>query len=243
MFNDLLPCWLRHYDPIHLGWTPKGIANGVCATAGFFFPRIVGGYNLRRVIGRVPDDNDPIVGAAGHDAAMVRTFPWVCQAASAVYTYRLAAIGGGGVEVRTDEASTTVALDEEGRWVGCRPNSPADPRVSALSDGRFLLRWTYTEDGQQIEPLAFHVYHNGGGGAIDYENPVGSVPYRRRQWHHAFTSGGFDHDRCVRWAVRAVSAAGVEEQNMLYVAGRAERQAPPINPPVMLVRLPREGRA
>ncbi len=243
MDNDLLQCWLRYYDPIHLGWTPKGIANGVCATAGYFFPRIAGGYNLRRAIGRVADDGDPIVGTAGCDAAVVRTFPWVRHAASEVYTYRLAAIGGGGVEDQTEEARALVAFDDVGRWVGYRPNAPADLRVCALSGGRFLVRWTYTEEGQQIEPLAFRVYHNNGGGAIDYDRPVGMVGYRRRQWHFAFTSAGFDHDTCVRWAVRAVSASGVEEQNVVFVAGRAERQAPPINPPVMLSRQSMEGRA
>ncbi|NLX12491.1 MAG: hypothetical protein GXY44_02410 [Phycisphaerales bacterium] len=242
MTNDLLQYWLRHYDPIHRGWTPKGIANGLCSTEGFFFPRIAGGYNLFRAVGRVPADCDPIVGAAGHDAVTIRTFPWIRHAASTVYMWRLAAIGGGGVGNCTDEASTTTAFDEAGRWVGCRPNAPADLRVTALSGGRFLLRWTYTEEGQQVEPLIFHIYHDGGRGTMDYETPVGVVDYRRRQWHYAFTTAGFDHDTRVRWAVRAVSASGVEERNVLTVAGRAERQAPPINPPVMLSLVASEGR-
>lgn len=241
MTNDLFESWLMHYDPLHRGWTPKGIANGVCATAGFFFPRIAGGYNLYRAVGRAPDYGDPIVGAAGHDAATIRTFPWVSHAASTVYTWRLAAIGGGGVENRTGEAGTTAAFDDAGLWLGCRPNAPADLRVSALSAGRFLLRWTYTEQGQQVEPLVFRVYHDGGSGEIDYGVPAGTVGYLRRQWHYAFTSAGFEHDTRVRWAVRAVSASGIEDPNMLAVAGRAERQAPPVNPPVVLSRVARES--
>ena len=31
--SDLLEKWLRHYDPIHRGWTPAGIANGAVTTA------------------------------------------------------------------------------------------------------------------------------------------------------------------------------------------------------------------
>jgi len=55
-----------HYDPIHRGYTPRGIANGVTATGGWCFPRVLsGGYNLYRGPSAASIDFSRPVGAAG----------------------------------------------------------------------------------------------------------------------------------------------------------------------------------
>jgi len=149
MTDNLLQKWLAYYDPIHRGWTPRGVANGICATGGWFFPRILGGYNLRRSQGQVPGQDEIIVGAAGAQADSIRTFPWVSHTADESYIYRLTAVGGGGVENFQDEIVTQVWLDETGNWPGCRPNAPSDLRVSSLSGGRFVLKWIYLGEGEQ----------------------------------------------------------------------------------------------
>ncbi|UCD28531.1 MAG: hypothetical protein JSV03_15855, partial [Planctomycetota bacterium] len=98
MVVSLLQRWLSHYDPIHRGWTPVGIANGICTTVGYSFPRIRGGYNLRRAVDRKPEASDLIVGVAGADAQTIHNFSWVTHQASTDYYYRLTAVSGGGVE-------------------------------------------------------------------------------------------------------------------------------------------------
>ncbi len=234
MTADLLTKWLTHYDPVHRGWTPAGIASGVCASNGFFFPRIRGGYNLRREIGSVPQAGSRIVGAAGFDAAQIRTFPWVSHAANATYTYRVTVINGGGVEEWAEETVSITGFDASGNWVGARPNPPGDLRVIPLAGGKFLLQWTYTREGEQAEPAAFRVYHDGGSGSVDYNTIIASVAYRRGRFHYMYTSIAFTHGTRVRWAVRAASAAGAEEKNTQVAFGWADAAAPPVNPTVIV---------
>lgn len=234
MISSLLECWLAHYDPIHRGWTPSGIANGVCATSGYFFPRIRGGYNLRRCAGEALDAAAAIIGAAGADATTIRTFPWVAHEASTSYVYGLTAMSGGGVENVIDEVLSHTAFDAAGEWVGARPNAPSDLRVTPTAGGRFVLQWNYTRDGEQAEPAQFNVYHDNGTGAVDFEHLAAMVDYRRGQFCYTYSSEAFAHAACIRWVVRAASAAGVEEANEMAVGGWAEAQAPPVNPAVLL---------
>lgn len=236
MGSGLLAKWLIHYDPIHRGWTRAGIANAVCSTSGFFFPRIRGGYNLRRRVGQVPDDSAPIVGAAGADATTIHTFGWIEHEASTAYVYRLTAVSGGGVENWTDEVAAAAEFDASGNWVGARPNSPADLRVAPAEGGTFVLRWTYGRQGEQAEPACFHVYHDGGTGTVDFETVVATVAYRRGRFHYCYHSEGFANGTRVRWVVRAVSAGQVEDANAQAVSGWADAQAPPINPAVVISR-------
>jgi len=232
--RTLLQRWLDHYDPIHRGLTCAGIANGIIQTNGFFFPRIDGGYNLRRDMGAVPDADSPIVGAAGADVATIHTFPWVTHAADTTYVYRITPINGGGAENMTDEVVCEVGFDSQDSWIGLRPNAPCDLRVTALCAGRFRLEWMYLREGEQAEPMEFHVYHNGGSGQVDFSQVVGIVPYRRGRLHYDYTSDSFEHDTRVRWAVRAVSAAGTEETNAVVTSGRSIAHAPPANPAVAI---------
>jgi len=234
MDNDLLAKWLAHYDPIHRGWTPGGIANGVCTTVGFFFPRIAGGYNLRRAVGEMPDASALIAETDGAAATTISTFPWVGHDAGTSYVYRLTPVGGGGVENLTDEVLAMTGFDAAGNWVGARPNAPADLRAAPAAGGRFVLRWTYSSQGQQAEPAAFRIYNDGGSGSVDYETVVGTVSYQGERFHYTYTSEPFANDAPVLWAVRAVSAAGAEEDNEHVVFGRADALAPPINPTVVI---------
>lgn len=232
MSSDLLAKWLACYDPVHRGWTPAGIANGLCATNGFFFPRIRGGYNLRRSSGRVPTASDPIVGAAGADAASVHTFPWVSHEAGGEYVYRLTAVGGGGVENFADDVTAAVAFDDLGHWVGRLPNAPADLRVLPTVGGRFIVRWTYTGQCEQVEPAAFRLYHDQATGTVDFSSPAATVPYRRGRFHYEHVSEEFEHDTGIQWVVRAVSEDGAEEDNDRFAFARASSAPPPINPAV-----------
>lgn len=236
MATELLTKWLSHYDPIHRGWTRGGIANAVCATNGFFFPRIKGGYNLRRGIGTAPDASSAIVGAAGSSAGAIRTFPWITHIANTTYLYRINSINGGGVEEWDTDVSAQTAFDHSAHWVGAVANGPGDLQVEPVVGGKFLLRWTYTRDGEQIEPGTFRIYNDNGTGTIDYGVVVATVTYRRGRFHYSYTSAAFAHETRIRWAVRAASAIGAEEKNTSNVFANADSTSPPINPAVWITR-------
>jgi hypothetical protein len=241
MTMTLLERWLDHFDPIHRGLTPDGIVNGALLTNGFGFPRIRGGYNLRRSECGVPDESARIVGAAGADASSIDTFPWLTHSAGVTYTYRLTSVGGGGVDNLADEVTADVGFDNAGDWCGNWPNPPADLSVWSRAGGRMELRWTYTREDEQAEPATFNVYHDSGTGVIDFDTVVGSVAYHRGQFHYRYESEAFPEGARIRWAVRAVSSVGTKEPNDHAVLGRARVEPPPINPSVVITRVGARG--
>lgn len=231
--STLLADWLRYFDPIHRGWTRAGIANGVTATCGFSFPRIRGGYLLRRSIGEVPDETSEIVGAAGADAKQVRTFPWVTHEPDTSYDYRLTSISGGGVENWRDVMEADVVFDAGGQWIGATPTTPLDLSVEPIAEGRFRLEWVYGRCDASTAPALFRVYTDSGTGMMDESQPVGQVAYLAGKAHYSFESAGFADGSSVAWLVRAASATGVEEQNTNIVSAIARNTLPPGHPPVI----------
>ncbi len=233
MSCDLLDKWLAHYDPIHRGFTPDGIANGLTATAGWFFPRIKGGYNLRRAVGRKPTAADPVVGAAGYDAATIGNFAWQGHSASTTYFYRVNAIGPGGVEELGIDTVVRVEFDAAGALVAPRPNPPTNLRLDLEAGGVFRLGWTYSEAGQEIAPSSFRVYHDNGTGTVDYGTVIATVSFVARKFHYAYVSAGFADGVKRAWSVRSVSAAGTDDGNTDAVVGTADALGPPVHPAVL----------
>ena len=223
--SEMLDKWLAHYDPIHRGWTVRGIANGVCATNGFAFPRVSGGYNLYRGVNGAIDFDLP-VGAAGAKAKSITTFSWRRHSGPAEYTYALRAIGGGGVESEASAPMVTVGFDAQGELEPLRPNGPVDLAVRAVANGRFEVSWAYERRGEAIAPATFSVFSDGGLGEMDWGTPVGSVAYRIRGGRYCFVSTGYAHDTEVQFGVRAVAANGASDGNETVVTARARAVGP-----------------
>lgn len=231
--SRLLRDWLAFYDPIHRGWTRAGIANGVCATAGFSFPRIRGGYNLYRTIGGLPENEEALVGAASADASRIRTFSWVGHVACGEYIYRLVPVSGGGVENRVDVTQAVVRFSAGGQWMGGLPNAPTDPQLIPLSHGRMAFRWSYFPQGQEVEPKGFNLY-TGAGGDIDYGSLRTVVSYQPGQVHYEYVTMPEADGARVAWAVRAYAPSMWEEQNCRRAFGVARSEGPPANPEVRI---------
>lgn len=228
--SKTLQAWLGTYDPIHRGWTRRGIANGLSATSGFAFPRIRGGYNLYRTISGGPESKE-LVGAAGADACEIRTFGWVRHEALTEYVYRLVPVGGGGVENWADMTRTTVRFDAAGMWVGPLPNAPTDLQAVPQSLGRVAVRWTYLPQGEETAPAGFNLYTNEGR-EIDYGSVAGQIAYRAGRVHFEYVTGPAADGMRVGWAVRAYGPFGHEEQNTRCVFTLTRRAGPPANPAV-----------
>ncbi len=229
--DNLLTKWLAFYDPIHRGFTPRGIANGGMTTVGWSFPRIRGGFNLYRGApsGNDIDFTDP-VGAAGFDADEIRNFAWRNHSPGTTYYYALKSINGGGCESAPAERIWPATFDEAGNMLGDPPNAPDNLQVEPASGGRFRLRWTYSERDQLVAPSEFRLYHDNGSGTVDYETIVATVSYKFARFHYEYTSGGFAHDAKRVWSVRAASAAGIEDANTTAVVAVADAVGPPNHP-------------
>ncbi|MCP4590807.1 MAG: hypothetical protein GY842_08680 [bacterium] len=236
MACTLLNKWLAHYDPIHRGYTLRGIANGVCAMGGWSFPRVGGGYNLYRGnSGPEQVDYDAPVGAAGAESDRISNFSWRPHGADTEHFYALRAIGGGGVESAQAESVVSVAFGAGGEFVGGRPHGPVGLAVEAVAGGKFRVSWGYSPVGEEAEAVEFRVYSDGGDGIVDYEQVVGQVPHRPGTGQYSYTSDAHEHGARRRWSVRAVSATGREEGNQASVRATADSAGPPT--PVVLVEL------
>ncbi len=233
MASGLFEKWLGHYDSIHRGYTPRGIANGVTATNGWCFPRVNGGYNLYRGCRGVESIDFALpVGAAGPLASSIANFRWRPHAALARYAYVVKAIGGGGVESEATYPARVAEFDAARALLGPRPNGLSELTVRSGAGGRFELRWVYPARHQEAAPAGFGVYHDSGLGAVDYGTVVGTVPYRRGRIHYGYISAPFAHGARRVWGVRAVTAEGVDGGSVLTAAAVADSEAPPAHPVV-----------
>jgi hypothetical protein len=73
---------------------------------------------------------------------------------------------------------------------------------------RIRLIWYYCPLQQELEPTCFNIYHGGGIGQVDYDNPAGLVEYRGRRFY-SWCSGELD-DGEYQFAIRAEDAKGEE---------------------------------
>lgn len=231
--SGLLRGWLAVYDPIHRGWTRAGIANGVCATVGFSFPRIRGGYNLYRTLSGLAENEETLVGAAPADASRIRTFAWVEHVACGEYIYRLVPVSGGGVENRVDVTQAIVRFNAGGQWIGGLPNAPTDPQLIPLNHGRMVLRWSYFPQGQEVSPKGFNLYAGSGDG-INYGGLQAVVPYQPGKVHYEHVTPPEADGARATWAVRAFAPSMLEEQNCRFAFGVARSEGPPANPEVRI---------
>jgi hypothetical protein len=233
MASEMLTKWLSYYDPIHRGNTQRGIANGMTATLGWAYPRVLGGYNLYRgVDGAAVDDSLP-VGAADSDAKSISNFSWRGHAVSTDYAYEIRSVGGGGVE-SASAGTVPVTTDGAGVPVGARPNRAAHLRVRPSVGGSFHLRWTYDARGQVGIVSLFAVYNDGGTGAVDWNTPFGLVPYRVGKTDYSLTTSAFAQGTRRVWGVRAVTSGGVHDGNTDAVFGWADAVSPDAHPSVVV---------
>ncbi len=214
MASELLNKWLTHYDPIHRGYTPMGIANGVSATLGWSFPRVAGGYNLYRGVGSGAVDFDQPVGAVGANATAVANFSWRPHAVDTTYSYVLKSVGGGGVESLASQAAVA-AFDGVGGLLGPKPASPLSLDVTPGVGGRFVVSWVLDDRFGEATPTEFRVFHDNGSGTVDYATVVGQVSHVRGRVHYSFSSAAFAHGLRRVWGVRAVTSQGVDDGNVL----------------------------
>jgi len=232
--TDLLSKWLVHYDPIHRGWTPRGIAGAVCTTRGYGFARVGGGYNLYRgVVGSGIDFSSP-VGAAGFDATQIKTFEWRGHSALTQYRYALRSVGGGGVESDPGPQGAVVSFDGTGVAEALRPNGVTNPSVHPVSGGAFALSWDYDPRGQEAVPVEFRVFDDGGTGVIDFMSVIGSVAYAAGVGRFGFTTGSFASGAVRLFAVRAVAADGTTDGSTAAMEGVADGLPPVVHPEVFV---------
>lgn len=214
--------WLAWYDPLLCGFfgvATSGLSpwmQGLGMVQGAWWVRTVGGHNLRRAEGpSIPTLAHEIVGTSDGPVATITKPALFGQADGSRWTYRLNAVGAGGVEDEDRIAVREVVITAAGALANPIPRGVIGPTVLSRTDGSFLLSWIYDERNQPVAPADFAVYSNGGSGAVDFTSPLATVTYKAGTEFYEYDTGVIAGSTPERWvfAVRSRVTSAREEKN------------------------------
>lgn len=226
MAVSLLTRFLATYDPIHRGWTPRGIALGLAVTGGFGTAKVRGGHALYMGVGepgtRPSPDWSHAVGAVGpscESPGTIRTWPGVVLPAEKALAFGVRAFSPGGAEEAGTRQVVRLETDAEGEPTPLVPNAPVQLVAVPRAGGSVLLTWRYDPRGEGAPVSRFRVYHDDGTGEMVAEALA-------EQRGRAYLAGPYADGLTVTFRVRAVSAAGDEETNTQDVSAVAIASGP-----------------
>ncbi|MFO8014795.1 MAG: hypothetical protein R6X20_15985 [Phycisphaerae bacterium] len=183
------------------------------------------GYNLFLAGGDGPgaiDYADPCR-RVGPGVQEVATDP---LAAGAVHWFGIRPVDTDGRESPITQSEVRLELDADGAAVPDRPASPLALHAEPLPAGEVLLRWRYRVGYAGLAPDVFRVFGDGGTGTIDYETPLGEMPYDAGRVWHVWTGDPLAPGVVHQLAVRAVAAGEVWDEPPAVVQATPDA-APP----------------
>jgi len=195
--------WLAWYSPMFAGrfdfyaphTTPnaQGLSSWIGGQAmllGRHWVRVNGGHNLRRRSGHtIPTMTDPLCGASAGRTATIRDIAAMHgHAASTRWTYRLTAVGAGGVEDDSTVALREVVVTAAAALANPIPNPVLAQFVRANGNGSFTISWLYRPRHESIAPADFVAYTDSGTGTVDYSTAALTVNYVAGQTHYEATT-------------------------------------------------------
>ena len=168
-------------------------------------------------------DRDAVKTQVAHLDPGVNTYTFTGESDSVQYVYIRAVTPCG---VADNEAIgpklRRVAFDGDGALIPDVPNAPKGLTLTPGAGGLITATWYYDDRGQAVAPASFNIYTATGEDAFDYDTPAGNVtPSRGNSFGATFSNGV-----TARFVVRAVSAAGDEEDNTTEASATADSQAP-----------------
>ena len=166
------------------------------------------GYDLFHATGEAPD-------AIDHADPWRRVGPGITAvetdalAAGAVHWFGVRPVDADGRQSPITQSEARLELDDDGEAVADRPASPLALHAEPLPAGKARLRWRYRVGHTGLAPEVFRIFGDGGTGTINYETPLGEVPFRTGPSWHVWTSGALAPGVVHQLAVRAIAAGDV----------------------------------
>lgn len=224
MALTLLQRELEHWDPLTLGFSPKGFAGGVeCGLGLCGWMHRCGVHFLYRGVGSVAaiDYEVPVGCTPGTAAApgTIRTYATYPFASSTKYWMNVAAVGPGGAEEERRAIPVLIETDGDGVPIAPAPKAPARLRVVPRAGGYMLITWEQNDDGADVVARSWRVYHDNGTGSM-IGTPLGSTSRR------AYLAGPYSNGQMIAFRVRSVSQDGAEDSNTDDVTGEAVASGP-----------------
>ena len=165
------------------------------------------GYDIYHAVGDGPETLDYVEPWArvGPQIAQLLTVP---LDAAAVHWFGIRPVDAREVASPTSQGEAHLELDEQGGRMPERPAGALAICGRPLPAARARLTWGYRVGRSGAAAQVFRIFGDGGSGEIDYDSPLGEVPYSPPQAAYAWTSealaAGIQH----QLAVRAIAANG-----------------------------------
>ncbi len=162
------------------------------------------------------------------------TVTWESDAivAAGIYNYGVRAEDAGGKEEFNSDVTVTVEIkDSPIEEVPELPNAPVGLTLTPVAGGKIQLDWQYDTLNQEVVPVQFNIYYDNNTGVVDYVTPLNTVLYSTgtangRYLSFTFTTGALGDGLEYIFGVRAESAAGDEEENIVTETDTADSTAP-----------------
>lgn len=214
--------WLK--EALFAGQTANGYKLGTVLSLGWFWSRVNGCCLLYRGAGMDSVDFDDVLAVADVDASEMTVPDYMLHESDTTYFYVMRRANCCGQIERTLSAAVKVPIGADGALAALKPNSVFEVNAEQVDGNRVRFVWWYCPINQEMRPVRFKVYGDGGTGQIDYENPIAVIAYRGRRFY-GFDSNALDAGRYL-FAVQAEDVDGIVDGSPLQVTVELDERSP-----------------
>jgi len=202
--------WLR--EALFNGMTANAFKLGTTLSLGWFWVRVAGCSVLYRGPSMEQIDFVNILTVAEQDACEISPPSYIPHNSSSTYFYVIRRFNNCGYQEHTLTAAVKVSIKSSGDLAEPQPNKISGSRAKHVDGNKIQLFWFYCPLEQKSQVVCFNVYHDGGMGQIDYENPIAIISYKGRKFY-SHQSSALDEGRYL-FAIRAEDAGGIENSSL-----------------------------
>jgi len=169
------------------------------------------GYNLYHATGPGPECID-------YDQPWAQVGPSVTDAQTgvlaieSVHWFGIRPVDADGRESPTAQGEVRLEINAQADQEPDRPAGALAAAAVPLALGAARLQWRYRVGLGGVLPQTFRIFGDGGTGTIDYETPLDEVPWCEGRVWYTWTSDPLAPSAEHQLAVRAVTAAGVWDE-------------------------------
>jgi hypothetical protein len=201
--------WMR--EALFGGMTADAFNLGTALTNGWFWVRGAGCTALYRGPSMEEIDFANVLAVSELKAGEISPPSYLEHASGETYFYVVRRFNGCGYQERTLAGAAEVRIRPDGSLTKPAPNNILAGSAEQIANEQIRLVWFYWPLEQGSQPVCFRIYHDGGTGQVDFENPIGLVVYRGRRFY-GWESGALDEGEHL-FAVAAEDAQGVQNSS------------------------------
>lgn len=215
--------WLR--EALYGGMTANAFSFGTALTLGWFWLRAAGCSALYRGPSMEQIDFVNALAVTDRDAGLISQARYVPHEENKTYFYVIRRFNNCGYQERTLSAAVKVSLDTAGNLTKPQPNSAIHTEAQQEDGQKIQIVWFYSPLEQKSAPSLFKVYHDGGTGQIDYDNPIATIGYQGHKYYTHRTTA-LQEGRYL-FGVRTESATGAENTSLARLGIQLRHDCPP----------------